>query len=1539
MAKQWPDAGLSQDTLMTVTALAQAEIDDECGLAAWVEEIEPVRVAFDKVLEHVEAHAPATMCVDADDLDGTTRVGLSAEYDADAESETRGHTSLYAMPMYPQYDFELAKLEIKVIGDVVQNVETLVDSGANISLMSTGLFAKLQQKQANMTIHKNQPLRLRQVTRFAATQTAPFVSVPLQLGHPASARHTFAVVEGLPVDVLLGTDFLGPNKANIDFDANIITFGTLDTDVPFRWCTERKPRHSPAVREGEVSTLFCTHDIELAPGEQQWVETAVPWYDACYGTSIRGEVAPRNVVTSRNPDGQPHADRVSVGRGIHRLAGGGRIAVRVANLTDTTLAIAANAAVAEFHVTHGPDVQYAEEAFTDTPLPASGYACGAASVVAHVIATAAAAVAVSIAEATTATCCGIQAALRAVAVVDTLPSRPPVVATAAATQAHTSPEPKKTAPDPLDDLEGLSETQKAQVREFIKTYDFVFAKDPKSPGRTNAVEHVIDTGDARPISHPLRRQGWFTRTTIAEHVQAMLKAGIIRPSKSPWAAPAVLVKKPDGSWRFCVDYRGLNSLTKSDRFPMPRADDCLASLGDAKWFTSLDCAAGFWQVEVAEADKEKTAFATAEGLFEFVRMPFGLKNSPATWCRLVAKVCAGLCYKNLLAYVDDLVVFSSGSLQDHLNQVATVFDRLSAAGITLKRSKCHFARREVHFLGHKIGTNGVSVAEAKIRAIKQYPRPTNVAEVRSFNGMTVYYSKFIKDYGKIAAPLYALTRKGARAGPNFWTDAAESAFQTLKARLASAPVLAHPDWHRPFTVDVDACKEGLGAVLSQKDDDGEERVVCYISRTLRGAEKRYCPRQYECLGVLWALKSLKPFLIGHKFTVRTDHKSLMWLQKARTNDTVFRWSLMLADFDFDIEWRSGAKHANADSLSRAASDGDAPAKLDPLFPAMRGVDTAEAMVVTRSKAKQSAQRHLKISHHSLSQIRKKTNSPYWSQRLAQQQRTDLQLAPMFALLERGEAPANSRERKALVAKTKNLFVDSNAVLCRRWVRRDGQVRIQRVIPKATQQSIMALGHDGPLAGHLGFNKTLSKLQASFWWPEMEKSVADWVRSCIICRRNKATRSKKAGLLSNMYAQRPFDRVHVDLYGSMATSASGYKFVLVAVDKFTKWVELIPLKEKSAEAIADGLLSGVVCRHGCPRTLISDFEATFMSDTIAELCRKLGITRATSAPNHQQANGQVERFMRVLTASLRAYVSKMGSDWDTHLQPIAFAYRTSVNTATNKTPFFMMHGREATQPAELLLQGPVENDAQEEGQDESKEQEEEKVGEDARLLQAEREKKARNVEAAPTTTTSPANEYSNNLVSKLNKAHQEAKQQMEKEGLKNKKLYDKGRQAATFALGDLAVTFLEKNVDGKSRKLVPQWSHVCRVVEIDEKRNNYVLKCTRTGKYYTRNVADIRPYVELTENNEDNNSWALHVPLEAFKNNHRLFRKAVKQSRWDALKEAKTMADDAVVRARAKTKKQLTRTRRPAGGGVDAASASVEASYTYSNCIHVSQERE
>ena len=344
----------------------------------------------------------------------------------------------------------------------------------------------------------------------------------------------------------------------------------------------------------------------------------------------------------------------------------------------------------------------------------------------------------------------------------------------------------------------------------------------------------------------------------------MLDRNIISKSHSPWSLPIILVQKKDGSLNFCVDYRKVIEVTRKDAYPLPRIDETLDTLSGSSWFTMLDLLSGYWQVEVAEEDREKTAFCTREGLFHFNVMPFGLCNAPAMFQRLMDLLLAGLLWEACLVYIDDVIIMGN-DFQSHLCNISAVLSRLQDGGLKIKPSKCHFFKKEVHFLGHVVSNHGISTDKSKTEKIAHWPTPTTQQQLQQFLGLASYYRRFIRDFACISRPLHRLTEKNA---PFRWTEECDNAFNWLKQLLISAPILSYPNFSKEFILDTDASNDGVGAVLSQRHN-GMEHVVAYASKSLTKAERNYSVTRRELLAIVTFTNHFRQYLLVNSLYAQT----------------------------------------------------------------------------------------------------------------------------------------------------------------------------------------------------------------------------------------------------------------------------------------------------------------------------------------------------------------------------------------------------------------------------------------------------------------------------------------------------------------------------------------------------------------------------------------------------------------------------------------------------------------------------------------------
>lgn len=813
----------------------------------------------------------------------------------------------------------------------------------------------------------------------------------------------------------------------------------------------------------------------------------------------------------------------------------------------------------------------------------------------------------------------------------------PIQVVALSEGAFSSSSQQNDAPLGVSIAPNLSVSERAKLIALLAEFQDCFSTSSGVRQTTIAKHRIITDDAAHPVRQSPYRVSFKEREVIQNQVQEMLADDIIQPSHSPWAAPVVLVKKKDGTLRFCVDYRRLNNVTKKDVYPLPRIDDALDHLRHARYFSSIDLKSGYWQIEVDERDREKTAFITPDGLYEFKVMPFGLCTAPATFQRVMDTVLAGLKWQTCLVYLDDVVIFSS-TFSDHLLRLRAVLQAIRSAGLTLKPTKCKFAYDELKFLGHVVSSAGVRPDPDKTAAVASFPTPSDKNAVRRFLGLCAYYRRFVPNFSHVAAPLTHLTKENVAFQ---WSDEQQRAFDRLKQSLQTSPVLGHFDQDAETEVHTDASNKGLGAVLIQKQN-GTERVIAYASRTLSKAETNYSTTEKECLAVVWAINKFRPYLYGRPFQVVTDHHSLCWLSTLRDpSGRLARWALRLQEFDATIVYKSGRRHTDADCLSRApiesASDGQDDEYEDAFIGTISTVD------------------------------------------MAARQRHDTELREVIAHLEGQEGTIPRvflRVLPALRLRNNVLYKKSFAASARSWL---------LVIPADLRNEIMDACHDDPTSGHLGYSRTLARIRSKYYWPQLAKTVRHYTRTCRECQRRKTPPVQPAGHLHPIPPpMTPFQQVGMDLLGPFPTSNSGHRWIAVATDYLTRYAESRALPSATAADVAKFFVESIVLRHGAPEVLITDRGAAFVSQLMAEILRLSNTHHRKTTAYHPQTNGLTERLNKTMADMISMYVDVEHRTWDDILPYVTFAYNTATQETTGFSPFRLVHGREVITMLDAML---------------------------------------------------------------------------------------------------------------------------------------------------------------------------------------------------------------------------------------------------------------
>ena len=800
-------------------------------------------------------------------------------------------------------------------------------------------------------------------------------------------------------------------------------------------------------------------------------------------------------------------------------------------------------------------------------------------------------------------------------------------------------------------LDMLSSGEASQLNALISEFSDVFALDESELGCTSILQHRIDTADHSPIKQQPYRIPMVRREKVSDMIDSMEKQGIVQQSTSPWASPVVLVPKKDGTLRFCVDYRRLNSVTRKDVYPLPRVEDILDALGGTQYFSTLDLASGYWQVELDDNAREKSAFTTFKGLYEFARMPFGLCNAPATFQRLMQKVLAGLEWKSCFVYVDDVLV-ASKTFEEHMQHLREVFLRLRNACLRLKPKKCALLRGEVPYLGYVVSKQGIKPDPKKTEVVKDYPHPVDVTGLRRFLGLASYYRRFVPGFASIAAPLHALTKKNAVYQ---WSTECEIAFTQLKELLTSSPVLAYPRFGpgHSFILETDASIVGLGAVLSQTQEDGTVHPVAFASRSVDKHERNYGISELETLGLVWAVRYFRSYLLGHPCVVYTDHTAcLSILNTPKPSGKLARWALTIQEMDITIKHKSGKNNVNADALSRCPAD------------------AASNDEISRKDSQVCAVEGNKESEESVIDL----------EEVIKCQMEDSDMSAMITYLQDGTLPEDQNKSRRIVLESKQFEVvegvlyHENSAFPGRWC---------LVVPEKFRVTLLEEAHRGHFAGHLAGKKTYDRLRRDYWWRGMKNEVISFCKACLVCASRKGGCKTFRPPLVPIPVGGPFHRVAVDIL-QLPLTAQGNCYVAVFMDYLTKWPEAFPIPDQKAETIAKLFVDHIVCRHGIPEELLSDRGANFISSLILEICKLLGVKKINTSGYHPQTDGLVEKFNSTLINMIAKSCDVKNKDWDVHLPCLLFAYRVSGQESTKESPFFLLYGRDARIPTETVL---------------------------------------------------------------------------------------------------------------------------------------------------------------------------------------------------------------------------------------------------------------
>lgn len=917
----------------------------------------------------------------------------------------------------------------------------------------------------------------------------------------------------------------------------------------------------------------------------------------------------------------------------------------------------------------------------------------------------------------------------------------------------------------LESVKFLSPAQFLQTyRALALEFHDVFASSKDDIGHTNLVTHKLHLKDPNqvPVFKKQFPIPWAHQEFISQKVDDMLRQGIIEESFSPYNSPVFAVKKPHcDDLRMVVDLRHINEITHCSSFRVRCVQECVDEVSQHKStiFSTLDISQAFYQITLEKKSRPLTSFTVpGKGAFMFTRLPMGLHSSPASLSRVTNYVTRDM--PSTIAYMDDLILHSK-THQEHLVLLRQLLQRLRKYGLKLQAKKCELGADSVTYLGYQISKEGVRPGKEKVAAVKEFPPPANAKQIRQFCGLANYFRHMIPNFSRNSGHLTALTKKGSDWKGGELPSSAKAAFQTLKNSLTSFPLLSFPDPQKTFHVFTDGAigseKEpgGLGAVLCQEDDQHIPRPVAYASRSLHSNEKNYSAFLIEMSAIVFAIQHWHTYLYGRFFRVHCDHKPIEKLKTVHKK-TLNRLQELMLEYNFELQYNPGVNNGPADALSR-----------NPI----NALGSDHDLVLAQAE--------------------------------------DAFCVGVIEFLKTGKLPLDPTISHNVKLASSACSIAANGALLYHLKRDKFPEKKVVVVPLSFQYPLIKAAHCSRFSGHLGIFKTVNRLFAAYWWPGLQAHVTQFIKECETCQLSKTPPNFKREVLPShpLPVLDSFnDRVHIDTIGKMRGTHNPWLLVITCA--FSKYVVAVPIKQRDAETQAQAIYEHWVCRFGCPKTIVHDGDPAYCGELFQTLCKLLGTQTIQISSYHCQSNGGVEVYNKVFQSILRSLLPNPTEPYEPWLPAASLAYNTSVNQATNSSPFFLLYGCDPNLP------------------------------------------QFDNFDISPYNINFPEERFL-----RLRRAREFAKEQLHESAAKNKEYYDRFAKECKFALGERALLHFPRStcLQGHTKffkewhpvvvlRILNQTTYVVRKLKRSRSQRDHVVHCNRLKKFFPITV--LPQYLEV-----------------------------------------------------------------------------------------------